>query len=269
VPTEKRERQRAGRQARLEALARQQRRRRRVRSSAIVVVVAAAVVGSVYLITKHSPTPKVNATFPNTAQGRLQKIWVKAGCPSSPGVRVNTLQYKAPPQTISATATYEATVKTDIGSFVITLNQKEAPIAVNSFVFLADKGYFNCNSFHRVVQGFVDQTGDPTATGTGGPGYKFTEAGPPVASPQYPIGSVALANSNMDTDPNTNGSQFFIVTGSQGETLAPDYVLFGQVTSGMTVVQAINTDGGAATNETGTPKVVHRILSVKIKEVPA
>jgi peptidyl-prolyl cis-trans isomerase B (cyclophilin B) len=266
VPTDKRARQRAGRQARLEALARQQRNRRRIRSSVVVVVIAAVVVGSVYLITKKSPQKPA----PLSAQARLERVWVRNACPQSSTTRVNTQSYTAvPPLTISTAATYTATVKTDVGSFVITLNPKLAPVAVNSFVFLADKGFFNCVIFHRVVQGFVDQTGDPTGTGTGGPGYQFTETGPPVATPQYPLGAVAMANSDSPatTAPKTNGSQWFVVTGSSGESLPPDYVEFGQVTSGMKVVDDINKDGSAASSSQGTPKVVHRILSVKIKEV--
>ncbi|HXR54059.1 MAG TPA: peptidylprolyl isomerase [Acidimicrobiales bacterium] len=261
MPTDKRARQRAGAQARREAMARQKKRRRQIRSSIVVAIVAVVVVGSVYLITRHSPTP----TVPATPQGKLDAIAVKAGCPASTSTRANNLSFAtAPKLSISTTATYHATVKTDVGSFVISLDPKEAPTAVNSFVFLANQGFFNCVIFHRVIPGFVDQTGDPTGTGTGGPGYQFTEAGPPTASPQYPIGSVAMANSNQPatTKPTTNGSQWFVVTGSQGESLQPDYVLFGQVTSGMNVVQKINTDGTSA----GTPKLTHRILSVKIKE---
>ena len=88
----------------------------------------------------------------------------------------------------------------------------------------------------------MDQTGDPTGTGEGGPGYQFADELPKKASPQYPLGSVAMANSG----PNTNGSQFFIVAGSQGESLAPSYSLFGQVTSGMDVIDKINADGEPA-----------------------
>jgi cyclophilin family peptidyl-prolyl cis-trans isomerase len=228
----------------------------------VVAVVAAAVIGSVYLITNRSSNP-----FPNTAQGKLQAVWSKAGCPTATVSRVNTQSYKkAPKLTISTTATYDATVKTDVGSFVIALDPKEAPTAVNSFVFLAKKHFFNCVIFHRVVKSFVDQTGDPTGTGEGGPGYQFTEAGPPTASPQYPLGSVAMANSNSPatTYPTTNGSQWFVVTGTLGEQLPPDYVLFGKVTSGMKVVQEINKGGSTA--QTGAPKLYHRILSIKIKE---
>ena len=262
MPSEKRARQRAGAQARREAIARQQKRRRRVRSSVTVVIIAVVVIGSVYLITNRHSSP----TFPNTAQGKLEAIWSKAGCPTSTKTRVNKLSFKkGPALTVSTTATYDATVKTDAATFVISLSPEEAPTAVNNFVFLADKGFFNCVTFHRVVQGFVDQTGDPTGTGDGGPGYKFTEAGPPTASPQYPLGSVAMANSNSPatTKPTTNGSQFFIVTGSQGESLPPDYVLFGQVTSGMSVVDQISNDGSTS----GVPPTItHRMLSVTIAE---
>jgi cyclophilin family peptidyl-prolyl cis-trans isomerase len=167
--------------------------------------------------------------------------------------------------TIDTSKTYLATVKTDVGTFVITLDAKASPIAVNSFVFLADHQFFNCVIFHRVIPGFVVQGGDPTGTGSGGPGYSFTEEGPPTATPQYPLGAVAMANSNSPSthDPTTNGSQFFIVTGSSGESLPNDYVLFGQVTSGMSVVNKINDDGSTA----GVPPTVtHRMLSVTISE---
>jgi len=130
---------------------------------------------------------------------------------------------------------------------------------------LADKHFYNCVIFHRVITGSIDQTGDPTGTGTGSPGYQFQEAGPPVASPQYPVGSVALANSDSPetATPKTNGSQFFIVTGGSYQNLPPDYVLFGKVTSGMKVVDKINTDGSTS----GVPpKIVQRMLSVTIHE---
>jgi cyclophilin family peptidyl-prolyl cis-trans isomerase len=112
--------------------------------------------------------------------------------------------------------------------------------------------------FHRVIPGFMDQTGDPTGTGTGGPGYTFADELPATASPQYPLGSVAMANSGA----NTNGSQFFIVTGPEGEQLQPNYSLFGQVpSSSMAVPQQINAEGSA---NGIPPNVTQRILSVTI-----
>ena len=112
----------------------------------------------------------------------------------------------------------------------------------------------------------MDQTGDPTGTGSGGPGYQFTEAGPATATPQYPIGSVAMANSDnpASNNPSTNGSQFFVVTGPEGESLAPDYTVFGKVISGMDVLDKINADGSAATSSAGTPAKLHRIVSVTV-----
>ena len=111
-----------------------------------------------------------------TLQAAANKVAVAAGCPASTSARVNTQKYSAaPPMTIDTAKTYTATVKTTTGTFTIALDAKAAPVTVNSFVFLADKGYFHCVIFHRVIPGFVDQTGDPTGTGTGGPGYEFAD----------------------------------------------------------------------------------------------
>ena len=130
---------------------------------------------------------------------------------------MNTQKYSAaPPMTIDASKTYTATVVTDDGTFDITLDPKTAPKTVNNFVFLADKGYYHCVIFHRVIPGFMDQTGDPTGTGTGGPGYTIPDENPPKAAnpaQQYPLGSVAMANTGSA---NTGGSQFFIVAGAAG-----------------------------------------------------
>ena len=215
--------------------------------------------------TTSSSSPTTTTTY-KAAQVALNQVSAAAGCPSNPYQALTKPQWKNPPKmTIDSSKTYLATVKTDIGTFVITLDSKESPVAVNSFVFLAQHKLFNCVIFHRVIPGFVVQGGDPTGTGTGGPGYEFAEAGPPTASPQYPLDSVAMANSNNPSthDPNTNGSQFFVVTGSQGEALPSDYVLFGKVTSGMSVIQKINNDGSSA----GVPPTLtHRMLTVTISE---
>jgi cyclophilin family peptidyl-prolyl cis-trans isomerase len=288
VPTEKRARKRAARDARIAARERAKRRRATIRRGVTLVVLVGLAVGIYALVSGGgSKTPKASAgshgtstttsttsttsttaTTVPSAQVAADNASAAAGCPSNPKTTLNKTTYKsAPAMTIDTTKTYTATVKTDVGTFVMTLDPKEAPIAVNSFVFLAQKGFFNCVIFHRVIPGFVVQGGDPTGTGTGGPGYEFTEMGPPAAAnsaQQYPLGSVAMANSSSgSTDPSTNGSQFFIVTGSQGEALPPDYVLFGQVTSGMSVVDQISNDGSAA----GVPPTVtHRMLTVTIAE---
>ncbi len=198
-------------------------------------------------------------------QTAANKLAVAAHCPASPATRVNTLHWPAPPpMTIDPSKTYSATVKTTAGSFVIALDAKAAPRTVNNFVFLAERGFYDCNTFHRVIPGFMDQTGDPTGTGTGGPGYEFANENVPAA---YATGDVAMANSG-GTD--TNGSQFFVVVPGGASTLDRDlkagdeYSLFGTVTSGMPVVEKINAEGG--TTPSGKPKVVQRILTVTIHE---
>jgi cyclophilin family peptidyl-prolyl cis-trans isomerase len=283
VPTEKRQRQKAGRQARLAAEQKVRKRRVALRRVIVATVIIAAVVGISFALTRpsgkaassssstttttHSSTTTTTQPVPAGGSGNKSPsaITTSADCPASFSATLNKPSYSAAPaMTIDAAKTYTATVTTDVGAFTIKLDPATAPIATNSFVFLAQHQFFDCIIFHRVIPGFVDQTGDPTGTGTGGPGYQFTEHGPAKASPQYPIGSVAMANSNSPAtaDPTTNGSQFFIVTGSSGETLPPDYTLFGQVTSGMSVVQRINADGASS----GTPKTVHRMVSVTVSE---
>jgi cyclophilin family peptidyl-prolyl cis-trans isomerase len=165
----------------------------------------------------------------------------------------------APPFCLDMTKQYTATVTTDVGKVTIELLPQYAPQAVNSFVFLAGYHYFDGTVFHRAVIGFVDQGGDPTGTGSGGPGYTFPDE-LPTSSAAYDTGAVAMANSG----PNTNGSQFFWVMAGGGKQLnPPNYSMFGQITSGIDVMNKINADGG--TGETGTPKVLHHITSVTIQ----
>jgi peptidyl-prolyl cis-trans isomerase B (cyclophilin B) len=288
VPSEKRARQRSAREARLAAEAKAHKRRRQYRNYGIVVVIAAIIVGVVFLVSsngKTTPTASKSSTTTTAkgattttasttttttastaanaaAQATANKAAVAAGCPASTSARVNTQTYSAAPaMTIDTTKTYTATVVTTDGTFTITLDAKAAPTTVNSFVFLADKGYFNCNIFARVIPGFVDQTGDPTGTGSGGPGYEFANENVPKS---YATGDVAMANSGA----NTNGSQFFLVAPGGATQLDADlasggYSLFGQVTSGMSVVEAINAEGSAS----GVPPdVTQRIISVTIHD---
>ncbi len=276
MPSEKRARQRAAREARLAAEAQRKRRRKQIRNGIIVAVVAGAVIGIAFLISSggnktkgsQSNASSTSTTAAHTANEKLQaqanEAAVKAGCPASPKTRVNTQKYaSAPPMTIDTSKTYTASVVTTTGTFVITLDPKTAPQTVNNFVFLANKGYYHCVIFHRVIPQFMDQTGDPTGTGTGGPGYTIPDENPPKAAPgtpQYPLGSVAMANTGA---PHSGGSQFFVVAGPQGESLPNSYALFGQVTSGMNVVDTINQQGSA---QGVPPDVTQRILSVTIHQ---
>ncbi len=147
---------------------------------------------------------------------------------------VGTKQYAyAPPMTIDKSKNYTATVKmTKGGEFVIQLYADKAPITVNSFVFLARQGYFDGVTFHRVLEGFMAQGGDPTGTGMGGPGYTFVNEDNDLKFDK--AGVVAMANAGRDT----NGSQFFITFGP-ADFLNGGYTIFGQVISGMDVVNNI------------------------------
>ncbi len=196
------------------------------------------------------------------AQAAANTTSLAAGCPKNPATPLKKPKWSsAPAMTIDPAKTYTATVKTDVGTFAIALDAKDAPKTVNNFVFLAQHQFFDCVTFHRVIPAFVDQTGDPTGTGSGGPGYTIPDELPAKASnaaDQYPLGSVAMANTGQ---PNTGGSQWFIVAGAEGESLSNTYSLFGQVTSGMNVVEKINAQGSSSGSP---PDVIHRMLKVTI-----
>jgi cyclophilin family peptidyl-prolyl cis-trans isomerase len=136
-------------------------------------------------------------------------------------------------QVIDPDKQYQATISTSLGDMVAFLYPQRAPETVNNFVNLARHHYYDGLIFHRVIQGFMIQGGCPQGTGTGGPGYKFADELPQRG--QYEIGSLAMANAG----PNTNGSQFFIVSGPSGVGLPPQYSLFGKVISGLDVLDAI------------------------------
>jgi peptidylprolyl isomerase len=140
-------------------------------------------------------------------------------------------QWNSPPEmVIDPSKRYTAQMETSMGSLTIALDPSAAPKTVNNFVFLAREGYYDGVIFHRIIQGFVIQGGDPTGTGRGGPGYRFEDELP--APGRYEIGSLAMANAG----PNTNGSQFFIISGPSGAGLPPQYSLFGKVVKGLEVV---------------------------------
>ena len=281
MPSDKRARQRAAREARLAAEAQSQKRRKQIRNGIIVVVIAAVIVGIVFLVSGNdnnnvASQSKVNSTTTTVAaakgsnaalQAQANEAAVKAGCPASPKTPTAAASQKytaAPPMTIDTTKTYTATFKTTTGTFVASLDTTAAPKTVNNFVFLANKGYFNCGSFFRVIPGFVLQTGNPAQTNAGTePGYTIPDELPPKAAnpaQQYPLGSLVMANTGS---PNTGGSQFFIVSGTQGEALPNTYSLFGQVTSGLNVVSTIDKQGSAS----GVPPdVTQRIISLTINE---
>jgi peptidyl-prolyl cis-trans isomerase B (cyclophilin B) len=154
-----------------------------------------------------------------------------------------------PSEALARSKTYDVVMRTSCGSFTIRLDQRTSPQATASFASLARKGFFDDTIFHRIVPGFVIQGGDPTASGTGGPGYSTRDPVPKSAS--YGPGVVAMAKAGNEP-PGTAGSQFFVVTGA-GAGLTPDYALLGKVIKGMDVVQAIGKLGDPASGGTGTP----------------
>jgi len=161
----------------------------------------------------------------------------------------------APDLTIDLDKSYSATLDTNHGVIEIEFDPVRSPLAVNNFVFLARDGYYDGVIFHRVIENFMIQGGDPTGTGRGGPGYKFRDELEGVGS--YSRGTVAMANAG----PNTNGSQFFICHSDAG--LPHSYTIFGKVTAGMDAVDSI------ATTDTGRsdrPEDEVTIRSVKITE---
>jgi cyclophilin family peptidyl-prolyl cis-trans isomerase len=183
---------------------------------------------------------------------------MSAPCPAADGSSERRQTFDGPPpMCIDPSKRYTAELSTSLGSMTIALDPVAAPGTVNNFVFLARYHYYDGVVFHRIIKGFMCQGGDPTGTGRGGPGYRFADELP--APGRYEIGSVAMANAG----PDTNGSQFFIVSGPSGVRLPPQYSLFGKVVKGLEVLsqmEAVETDRG------DRPKTDVVINSVTISE---
>jgi cyclophilin family peptidyl-prolyl cis-trans isomerase len=250
VATAKRQRKRAYREARQAQAHAARRRSRLLRRGGLALVVVVVLGVAIFFVNRGSNSTKSAASSTTVAAGQVQ-------CPNPNGSSARMTQFKAPPpMCISTDKTYTATVDTDVGTFTVALNAKAAPKTVNNFVYLSQYHFYDGVTFHRVIPGFVVQGGDPQGTGMGGPGYQFADELPKAGA--YKVGSLAMANSG----PNTNGSQFFIITGTQGTQLPPNYSLFGSVISGMDVVKKIEADGA----QSGTPTKVHKMNKVTITE---
>ena len=164
-------------------------------------------------------------------------------------------QYDAPPaMTVDPAKTYTATIETTQGTMTAELFPEDAPMTVNNFVFLANDGFYDGTIFHRVIPGFMIQGGDPTGTGSGGPGYKFNNE--PVKR-KYDRGILAMANAGR----NTNGSQFFIMHADY--PLPPDYTIFGKLTGGDDVLEKIAT---TRTGRQDRPVEEQKMIKVSVKE---
>ncbi len=155
-----------------------------------------------------------------------------AATPSKPAATLKPMSYSAPPpMTINTSKQYTATIETGKGNIVLELFASDVPVTVNNFVFLAREGFYDGTTFHRVISSFMAQGGDPTGTGTGGPGYTFADE---FTKHTHVTGALSMAN----VGPNTNGSQFFITYTPQNH-LDGKHSVFGQLIDGMDVLETI------------------------------
>jgi peptidyl-prolyl cis-trans isomerase B (cyclophilin B) len=294
VGTPKRERQKANRQQRLEELAAERKKEDRKKGTikwvSIIGGVAVLVIGIALLSNRKSdkkitttpttlapgasdsPVASSSSVAPGTTAAPLaaapptvpgKALTEATVCPKADGSESRVIAFKAEaPMCIDAAKKYTAVVTTNKGSYTATLDAKKAPKAVNNFVVLARYHYFDITTCHRIIPNFVVQCGDPGTgpggMGTGGPGYTFADELP--AKGEYKIGSLAMANSG----PNTNGSQFFLITGLDGAALGPNFSLFGQLDAGQeAIIKTLDAAGTAA----GVPtKELVYIEKVEIKE---
>lgn len=160
----------------------------------------------------------------------------------------------APEERLDPETTFTLAFETSCGTFSVTLDQVSAPATSASLVALARDGFFDDTVFHRIVPGFVIQGGDPTQSGSGGPGYSTVDA--PAQDAAYERGVVAMAKTAVEP-PGTAGSQFFVVTADAG--LPPEYAIVGRVTDGLDVVDAIDAQGDPATELPLKPIVVESV----------
>jgi peptidyl-prolyl cis-trans isomerase B (cyclophilin B) len=199
----------------------------------VFALVAVAVVAAV-LIGRGGDSDSDGDTTPSTQA-------TSSGCEEVEAPAPKNVSFKAPEQVLKAGEPATAVVKTSCGTFEIELDTERAPKTANSFAFLAEEGFFDDLTFHRIVPGFVIQGGDPEGTGLGGPGYSVDEE--PPSNLSYTKGIVAMAKSSADP-PGRSGSQFYVVTGADAG-LPPEYALVGKVTEGFDAVSRIEELGGA------------------------
>jgi peptidyl-prolyl cis-trans isomerase B (cyclophilin B) len=234
VPRKTRHRQLARVAARRQA---ERRRRQRQRITVIAVALVVALIGGVLAFaafTGGETPPAASGTPTPSASSTTEPVACGATAPAGANKQPQEFP-KPPPMEIDPSKTYTATLETSCGTIAIQLLADQAPETVNSFVFLAEKGYFDGTRFHRIDTSIeIIQGGDPTATGQGGPGYTIPDE--LTGNESYGPGVVAMANTGQ---PNSGGSQFFIVYGPKGQSLPPSYTIFGQVVKGLGVVKRI------------------------------
>ncbi len=278
MPGRKERQRRLARERYRRRAARQAHRDRRVRqwtvSALAAVAVAAIIAVSAFFATRsNSPsaattpnataTPSASATPSQSASPTPAPVSEPAQHCAYTATGTAARKVSLPPATPDDKATYRATITTNRGSIVIDLLNSKATCTVNSFISLAAQKYFNTTSCHRLTTSgslYVLQCGDPTGTGSGGPGYKFNDEN--LTGATYTAGTLAMANSG----PDTNGSQFFLVY--KNSTLAPAYTPFGTIVSGLNIIQNVAKGGTDNSNASGDghPKDKVEIESVTIKK---
>lgn len=255
---QRRDRKRQNKQAASAARAAEIARRKRQRTTRRVGVIAVLGVAILIFLAVQSSGGKKKTDVKTTAAG------YPAGCVSKkPAANPKRPTFTAePPMTIDKSKTYTATFDTTCGKFVAVLDATNAPATTNSFVFLARQKFYDGLKFHRVVDNFVIQGGDPAGTGSGGPGYTLAEEPPPDG--KYPPGSLAMAKTGA---PHSTGSQFFVVTGNPAALESTKtYSYFGKVTKGLDVAKKIESMHEKKAGFDGPPKPDAYIFSVSITE---
>jgi peptidylprolyl isomerase len=206
------------------------------------------------------PTTVANLALPNPSPCLNVVKQLTDTAPAPTAAQFSKIQHAfkgAPPNVIDNTKFYCAGLNTNRGLIVLELDPQYAPNTVNNFVYLADAQFYDGMVFHRVVPGFIIQTGDPKGNGTGGPGYAFNDE--PVKG-NYTQGCVAMANSGA----NTNGSQFFICTANDSAKLQKSYNLFGRVVQGINVAQRIQGPGDDASTKNIKPDTINHVVIVPV-----
>ena len=203
------------------------------------------------------------AASPAAAQASPKPAGASPAAAGKPAANASGKQWPSPPaMQIDPNKSYTATIRTSLGEMKAELYAKDSPNTVNNFVFLAREDFYDGVIFHRIINGFMAQTGDPTGTGTGGPGYRF---GDELTNPRgYTKGTLAMANAG----PNTQGSQFFICHGPNAETLPKQYTIFGKVTEGLDTLDKIGSVpvGPSQQGERSKPQDPPRIEDITIAE---
>jgi peptidyl-prolyl cis-trans isomerase B (cyclophilin B) len=288
VGTTKRERQKANRQLKLQQIAKDAQKQQAKRWGLRIGIGLPVVIGLAFLVAKLvgddepgtsasvdvsttvaittdplAPTSSVDPIAPTTTTPVTiagASVTGETPCPEADGSSPRTITFaQAPPTCIDPAKTYQANIITNKGTLVVELDPAAAPLTVNNFVVLARYHYFDNTECHRIIPQFVVQCGDPTATGTGDPGYSFADELP---TGPYAVGDLAMANSG----PDTNGSQFFVISGESGAALGAQYSKFGKVISGLedTVVEL---DAAGNPDNNGVPPLQQVVIvSVTITE---